>query len=26
LTNRPTVVLTGHSPTEMRVERKFPEE
>jgi hypothetical protein len=26
LTNRPTVVLTGHSPTEMRVERKETEE
>jgi 3-phenylpropionate/trans-cinnamate dioxygenase ferredoxin reductase component len=26
LTNRPTVVLTGHSPTEMRVERKEIEE
>jgi hypothetical protein len=26
LTNRPTVVLTGHSPTEMRVERKETQE
>jgi len=26
LTNRPTVVLTGHSPTEMRVQRKETEE
>ena len=26
LTNRPTVVLTGHAPTEMRVERKETEE
>ena len=26
LTNRPTVIVTGHSPTEMRVQRKETEE
>jgi hypothetical protein len=26
LTNRPTVIVTGHSPTEMRVQRQETEE